>query len=220
MPSGHRKEAIKTLRLHYGKEWSVKIIPVGIELQRDSSSELTQHVFFNFVRDDMLGLRVQPGVAVRFAAVNAARDAISPRHQHTVDSMTGFVFLNNLIDTAHRQNGGWLFETNRSLQPDFDQFLDFVDETVKNTRFFESLLTVNDYIAAIEAKRWAFITSDLQYLYALIAAGQITKAKGLAAEYREQSIQIGREKGFVQHESNIRPYDEILQMPESEFLNQ
>jgi hypothetical protein len=212
MPSGHRKDAIKILRLRYGKEWNVKIIPVGIELQRDASPELTQHIFFNFVRDDALGLRIQPGVAVRFAAVIRARDAISPRHQHTVDSMTGFAFLNNLLEVERRQYGGWLFESGHPLQSDFTHFLEFVDEAVKNAAFFESLPTLDDYIAAVEAKRWAFISSDLQYLYALIAAGQITKAKSLAVEYREQSIQIGKERGFVQRESDNQPYDEILQM--------
>jgi hypothetical protein len=218
MPSDHKKEVIKALRSRYGKAWAVKIIPVGIELQRDVSSELTQHVFFNFVRDDTLGLRIQPGAAVRFAAVNAARDAILPHHQHAVDSMTGFVFLNNLIDTAHRQNGGWLFEVNKSLQPDLDIFLSFVDAALKESAFFESLQTLNDYIAAVEGRRWAFITGALPYLYALIAVGQVAKAKALAAEHRAHVVQIAIEKGFVQKESDTRPYDEILQMPESKFL--
>ena len=212
MPSGHKKDAIKNLRRRYSDAWSVKIIPVGIELQREISVDLTQHIFFNFVRDDMLGLRVQPGLAVRFPAVNMARDAISPRHQYTVDSMTGFVFLNDLIEPAHRQYGGWFFAADGLLQPDFEHFLDFVDETVKGCGFFEALQTLEDYISVREARRWAFYTGDLPYLYALIAVGQTSKAKKLATAHRAMSIQIGHERGFVQRESNTQPYDEILRI--------
>ena len=127
--------------------------------------------------------------------------------------MTGFVFLNNLVETTHRQNGGWLFEADRSLQPDFGQFLDFVDETIEKTAFFGSLQTLEDYIAAVEAKRWVFFTGALPYLYALIAVGQVAKAKDLAAEHRAHAVQVASEKGFVHKESDTRPYDEILQMP-------
>lgn len=212
MPSGHKKEATKTLRRRYGEAWRVRIIPVGVELQRELSDELTQHVFFNFVRDDMLGLRIQPALGVKFAAVNVARDAISPRHQYTVDPVTGFVFLNSLIEAAHRQNTGWLFEADKPLQPAFDRFLDFFDKTVNGAGFFESLQTLDDYISAVEAGRWPFITVIPLYLYALIAVGQVSKAKKLAAEHRAMSIQIGIDRGFIQRASDTQPYDEILAM--------
>lgn len=212
MPSSNKKEANKALRRRYGESWSVKIIPVGVELQREFSAGLTRHVFFNFVRDDMLGLRVQPALGVKFAVVNAARDKISPRHEHTVDPVTGFVFLNNLIEVPHRQNGGWLFEADIPLQPAFDRFLDFVDETMNDVEFFESLQTLNDYIAAVEAERWPFTAVMPLYLYALIAAGQVNKAKKLAAEHRAISIQAGIDRGLVQRASDTQPYDEILAM--------
>jgi hypothetical protein len=214
MPSGHKKAAIKELRSRYGADWDVKIIPVGVELVRAVSPELVRHVFFNFVRDDLLGLRVQPGLGVTFPAVNAARDSISPRHQHTVDGVTGFIFLNNVIVPSIRQNGGWLFESEAPLQPAFDNFLALVDGTIQSAGFFESLDTIEDYIAAVDTKRWAFFGVMPTYLYALIAKGEVGKAKKLAAEHRAVSIQIGRERGFVQRESDTQPYDEIMQMPD------
>jgi len=213
MSSGHKKAAIKALRSRYGVDRDVKIIPVGVELCRVVSPELVHHVYFNFVRDDMLGLRVQPGLGVTFPAVNAARDTISPRHQHTVDVVTGFVFLNNLVEPAVRQNGGWLFEAVNPLQPAFDNFLAFVDETIQSVGFFESLTTIDDYIEAVESNRRTFLGVMPTYLYALIAKGEVAKAKKLAAEHREMSIQIGIERGFVQRVSNTQPYDEILAMP-------
>lgn len=212
MPSDHKKQAIKTLRHRYGEAWGVKNIPVGIELQREVSLDLTQHVFFNFVRDDALGLRVQPALGVKFAVVNAARDAISPRHEYTADPVTGLVFLNSLIEAGRRQNGGWLFESNKPLQPAFDHFLDFVDDTVSQTGFFESLQTINDYITAVESGPWEFVTVAPIYLYALIAVGRITEAKKLAARHRAQEFEAAAEHGRVPHESNIQPYDEILEI--------
>jgi hypothetical protein len=213
MPSRHKKEATRILRRRYGEAWSVKIIPVGVELQRELLPDLAQHVFFNFVRDDMLGLRVQPALGVKFAAVNAARDAISPRHQYTVDPVTGFVFLNDLIEIERRQSGGWLFEADKPIQPAFDHFLDFVDETICRVGFFESLQTVEDYIAAVEAGRWAFITVAPLYLYALIAVGKINKAKELAAHHRAQQVKAANERGLVLREADMQPYDEILKIP-------
>jgi hypothetical protein len=215
MPSGHKKGAIKQIRSRYGAGWKVKTISDGVALLHVVSPDLARHVHFTFVRDDALGLRIQPGLAVTFPAVNAARDLISPRNQHTIDGFTGFVFLNNVIDPTLRQHGGWLFETNVPLQPALDNFLTFVDESIRRSGFFESLTSIDDYIAARETNRWAFITGVLPYLYALIAKGQIAKAKKIAAEHRAKSIQIGIERGFVQRESDLLPYDEILKMPES-----
>lgn len=214
MSSGHKKEAIKALRHRYDETWSVKIVPVGVELQRDVSAELTQHIFFNFVRDDMLGLRVQPALGVTFSAVNAARDAISPRHRYTIDPVTGFVFLNNLIEMTQRQNGGWLFDAAQPLQPAFDNFLRFVDETENGVGFFSSLVVLDDYIAAVETRRWPFISVMPSYLYALIAVGQMAKAKKMASEHRAISIQMSVDRGFVQRASDVQPYDEILAAPD------
>lgn len=215
MPSGHKKGVVNGIRSRYSADWTVKIIPVGVELLQAVSPELTRHVHFTFVRDDALGLRIQPGLAVMFPAVNAARDLISPRHQHTIDGFTGFIFLNNVIDPALRQNGGWFFDAKVSLQPALDNFLTFVDENIRQSGFFESLTSIDDYIAAMESHRWNFFTGVLPYLYALIAKGQIVKAKKIAAEHRARSIQIGIERGLVQRESDLLPYDEILSMPES-----
>ncbi len=201
------------LRRHYGEAWSVRIVPLGIELQWELSSEPVRHVFFNFVRDDMLGLRVQPALGVTFASVNAARDAISPRHPYTVDPVTGFVFLNDLMETGRRQNSGWLFEASMPLQPAFDRFLNFVDETVDATGFFESLQTLDDYIAAIESGRWPFFSVMPSFLYALVAVGQTSKAKKLAAEHRALTVQTAVDRGLVQHASDTQPYDEIQAMP-------
>ena len=165
------------------------------------------------MRDDSLGLRVQPGLGVTFPIVNMARDAISPRHSHTSDVITGFVFLNNLINTASRQNGGWLFETGLPLQPAFDNFLAFVDKTIHIAGFFESLSTIDDYITAVETHRWVFLGVMPTYLYALIAKGEVSKAKKLAAEHRIMLIQIGIDRGFFQRPSDAQPYDEILALP-------
>lgn len=212
MPSGHKKAAIKELRARYGATWNVKIIPGGVKLIHEVSSALIQHVFFTFVRDDLLGLRVQPGLGVTFPEVNAMRDSITPRHEHTVDVVTGFVFLNNLLDPDSRQNGGWFFESGAAIQPAFDNFLAFVDATIQRAGFFESLNTLEDYIAAVESQRWAFQGVMPTYLYALIAKGEVNKAKQLAAEHRAMSIQIGLERGFVQRASDTKPYDEIMQL--------
>ena len=214
MPSGHKKAVVKQLRSRYGTKWGIKIIPVGVELFRVVSPEITQHVFFNFVRDDMLGLRIQPALGVTFLGVNVARDAISPRHEHTVDGVTGFVFLNDVIDPAARQNGGWLFEANKPLQPALDNFLTFVDETIQSVGFFESLSSIDDYITAVETDRWRFITGMQPYLYALIAKGKIAKAKGLASETRTRMIKSAIDQGLIQRESDTQPYDEILRMPD------
>jgi hypothetical protein len=213
MPSANKKDATTTLRRWYRNDWNVKISPVGIELTRDVSSQLTQYIFFNFVRDDLLGLRVQPALGVKFAAVNTARDAISPRHMHTVDAVTGFVFLNDIIEAEHRKNGGWLFEADKPLHPEFDRFLEFLDEAVLRSGFFDSLLTLDDYIAAVENRRWIFTAVMPLYLYALIAVGDVGKAKRLAEEHRAAAIQIGIDRGFVHRVSDTEPYDEILQMP-------
>lgn len=214
MVSAHKKLAIKEIRSHYGSSWDVKIIPVGVELRCIVTPELVRHVFFNFVRDDFLGLRVQPGLGVTLSAVNTTRDRISSRHEYTVDAIAGFVFLNNLLDPANRKNGGWLFKTAESLQPAFGDFLELVDKTIFSIGFFESLNTIDDYIVAVESQRWAFFGVMPTYLYALIAKGEIGKAKKLAAEHRALAIQIGIERGFVQRESDAQPYNEILAIPD------
>jgi hypothetical protein len=214
MPSGHKKEAIKEIRNRYGIDWSVEIISDGVKLCQDIAPVLERYIHFTFVRDDVLGLRIQPGLGITYPAVNVARDAISPRHQYTVDSMTGFIFLNNMIDPALRQNGGWLFESGAPLQPGLDSFLALVDETIQRSGFFESLLTIDDYVTAIETNRWKFITGVLPYLYALIAQGEIVKAKKIAGEYRDQIIKSAVERGLIQRASDTYPYEEILAIPD------
>lgn len=214
MPSGHKKEAIKEIRNRYGIDWSVEVISDGVKLCQHISPALERYIHFTFVRDDMLGLRIQPGFGITYPAVNAARDAISPRHQYTVDSMTAFIFLNNVIDPALRQNGGWLFESGVPLQPGLNSFLTLVDETIQRSGFFESLLTIDNYITAIESNRWKFITGVLPYLYALIAQGNTVKAKNIAREYRDQIIQSAVERGLIQRASDTHPYEEILAIPD------
>lgn len=213
MPSGHRKSAIKVLRSRYSHDWEVRIIPVGVEILKVVSPELTQHVFFNFVRDDMLGLRIQPGLAVTFPRVNATRDAITPRHESTIDSVTGFVFLNDMLAPDLRQYGAWLFEAGKPLQPAFDTLLDLVDNTIQASGFYESLSSIDDYIAAVETDRWRFITGMLPYLYALIAQGQTAKAKQRASDTCAQMIRSAKERGWILRDSDTQPYTEIVAMP-------
>lgn len=212
MPSGHRNAAIKHLRSRYGAAWDVNVTPVGIELKRVVAPELTQHVFFNFVRDDLLGLRIQPALGVTFPKVNAIRDSISPPHQFTIDGVTALLFLNDVLDPSTRKNGGWLFEAGASLQPAFGEFLEMCDETTKRVGFFESLWTVDSYIRAIESGRWQFVTVMPAYLYALVATGDVKKAKTLAGEQRARLVKAAADKGYVRRDSDTQPYDEILRM--------
>lgn len=171
---------------------------------------VTWHTFFNFVHEDESGLRVQPSVGVTLAAVLAARDAVSPRHQYTVDALTAYVLVNSLLDDADRRLGGWLFAATGSLESEIREFIDLVQSASANTKFFESFSSVKQYIREVEMHRWKLVSVMPTYLYALMADGDLSRAKELAARERKSIVETSKQRGLVLHEIELQQYDDIM----------
>lgn len=212
MPSGHRSKASLLIRKHYENEkgWEFRFIATGVELRRVASQHVTDHLFFNYVRDDLQGLRVQPALGVTFSEVNAVRRALGPVHPDNEVPVTGYVFLNDLVPGADRQCGGWLFGTGADLSSAMSALLQLVDDTEAAVGFFDSLRTVNDYIAAVDHGRWKFVAVMPSFLYALIAVGDTKRALDLAMQYRATVVAAARDKNLVLRESDTRPYDQVV----------
>jgi hypothetical protein len=181
-----------------------------VELWRAISPDVLHHLFFTFVRDDTLGLRVQPAVGVTFPDVNKVRSALALVHEGNEAPVTGYVFLNDLLDRAARRNGGWFFDSGSDLTPHLDKLLTLVDQTVVATGFFETLRTLRDYVAAVDQARWKFFTVMPTFLYALIAVGETSRALEMAAHHREEVVKAAKEKGYVLRQSDTLPYEQVV----------
>lgn len=209
MPSGHKSKASRLIRDHYARGWEFRLIATGVEVYRVTSRQVVDHLFFNYVRDDLLGLRVQPALGVTFAEINAVRRALGPVHPENESSVTGYVFLNDLLREADRQYGGWLL-TGANLSPAMGALLQLVDDTEAAVGFFDSLRTVNDYVAAVDHERWKFVAVMPTFLYALIAVGDTKRALNLAIQHRARVVSAARDRGLVLRESDTRPYDQVV----------
>lgn len=208
----HRKSAVKLIKTRYSKEWTFLISPIGVELRQEVSEGLIRHLHFNFVRDDEEGLRVQPALALTFSEVNKIRDRLVPRHEHTIDANTACVFINDLVSQDQRKNGGWLFRSGSPLTPDFDNFLNFVDRSIQDSGFFDSIESIENYVSAVRSGKWSFLSIYPAYLYALIYLGDVEGAKNLAKERRGEILRISSERGFVVRAEDTLAYDSIISM--------
>ena len=182
----------------------------GAEFFRELFGELINHVFYTFVRDDDSGLSIQPALGVTFASVNAVRSAILSPHPNNVSPVSGYVFLNDLLSPETGRPGGWLYASRSSLRSGLKSLLDTLDRVVADTRFFESLNTVDDYVRAVQASRWKFFTIMPTYLYALLVIGEERTAANLARALRAQVVNDSQERGLALRPTDTLPYDGVI----------
>jgi len=198
------------MKNRFGDLWDFSLSPVGVEFRRPAYEDAIQHLFFNLVRDDEEGLRIQPAVGVTLPSLNSARDRITPRHAFTVDYVTAFVLLNDLLPRPSRQLGGWLFLRGCPLNPSLDELLDLVETTVSSSDFFPSLKNVSEYIQAVETARWPLVATMPTYLYALLETGQMQRVERLALKQIDQMKTVAEQRGLVLHESEMQEYKDIV----------
>jgi hypothetical protein len=210
MARGQKNEAFQRIRQHYESDWSFRLTATGVELWREVSLDALHHLFFTCVRDDSLGLRLQPAVGVTFAQVNKIRSALTEVHEGNAAPVTGYVFLNDLLSRTERHNAGWFFSSGSDLSGRLDELLILVDKTVAATSFLETLLTLQDYVVAVDQARWRFFTVMPTFLYALVAVGDTSRALALAAHHRDEVVKAAKEKGYVLRESDTHPYEQVI----------
>lgn len=158
----------------------------------------------------MLGLRIQPALGVTLSAVNQTRDRISPRHDHTVDVVTAYVLVNGLLEENFKMRGGWLLDANDSLEVEALALIELVRDASARSGFFQAFHDEAAYVREVESQRWPLVAVMPAYLYALIACGELAKAKTLAAKERESIVASAKERGLVLHQAELQQYDDVL----------
>lgn len=206
-----RSAAVKLLRSHYvTKGWAVRLSSTAAEFYRETSPNVVNHIFFTFVREDDLGLRIQPALGVTFGHVNDIRSELLQLHPDNASPVTGYVFVNDMLDPGQRRRGGWLYESSPVLSAELLALCQTVDRVIEQTRFFELLSSVQQYVSAVDEARWKFFTIMPTYLYGLLALGKNKKAAELATSLRSEIIKDCQERGLVLRSSDTAPYDAVI----------
>lgn len=205
-----KKLATQSIKLRYKNDWKFKEDVSGIQLTRDVNSSVRHHIFYSYIKNDSLGLRVQVAVGGTLSEVNAARDLVVPRHAYTIDGVTAFFFLNSLLQDEEAKRDGWVFKEGENFQGEFNSFVNFVDRKIQESNFFQSLQSLDDYIACVKSGRWKFITIFPTFLYALLAKGEKEEARRLATVHRAEVVKSIAERGFTPSKEDTLPYDQII----------
>jgi hypothetical protein len=208
--STQKKIVIESVRSYYGSTWQFHLDSVGVELKRQQNENVTNQIFFNIVRNDVLGVRIQPAVGVTFEKLNQFERQLNGDLPTALNRVSAFVTVNDLLPASKRQNGGWLIKAKVDAEREIQRLIQIVDGAIGDSQFFQNLTSIRDYIAAVDQKRWAFVAVMPMFLYALIVAGETDRALTLAETAKQQSIRIAAERGYVVREGDTFQYDRVI----------
>jgi hypothetical protein len=184
--------------------WDAKIDPSAVEVEasRCIGESIEQTVSFTEIYSKRGEVCFQAGIGVRIQAVNDVLGRL--RECSASGQLTAYALLPHLVPKLAKLQG-YCFRKGSGDDPQelaekvVDQILSFheVQQLLADVR------DVNSFIAAVEQKRWPFVSVEEQYIAALIVAGRIADAVRAAVDAERSYRAIVLARGLAVRDADL-----------------